>query len=144
MGRIESTANWFFVFLGIALLSAGILVVPGDVFASTGTACASSSGCSGVSGSAYYACLGECCQQAWGTDLVSSQACCGDACGLTIGCDSVCNASAAISVCISNVDGDNNYLGCYMAGLSCTFGPNTGSCGNSANNSQCTCNYTPP
>jgi hypothetical protein len=74
MARLESTANWFFVCLGIVMLGAGILVVPSNAFADAGGDCITSEGCTGLSGTALGSCVGTCCAGS------SDSNCCKEAC----------------------------------------------------------------
>jgi hypothetical protein len=95
MGRIEAAAAWFFINLGIVLLGVSILVVPPNLFADTGSSCASL--CNAQCGSdstCFSSCTGQCCGTTCNGDNTCMQTCCTSACGTNSTCIQNCDAAA--------------------------------------------------
>src|SRR5438105_314321 len=114
MFRFDRFASWAFTSVGIALIGAGILVVPSNALANAGSDCITSGGCSGFSGAWLGFCVQGCCQQS------GDGSCCDEAC-----------------------TGDSNYTACYQACESslvpCTANDTT--C--TTNTTPCTCPSSP-
>lgn len=81
MKRMEAVMAWLSTCLGITLLAASVLVVPGTAFADYGSVCAS--GCQTSCGSdqlCFDECITKCCMTDCGTDANCGLACCQSAC----------------------------------------------------------------
>jgi hypothetical protein len=125
MKRMEAVMAWFSTCLGITLLAASVLVVPGNAFADNGTTCAAKalSICGSNQGCYYYE-IGYCCLTDCGNDSTCASTCCKSACGSDSTCLSNCLQAQLSCLGMTCDNGCANQwdlnLKCDNANTSCT------------------------